>query len=207
MLREKRFSDSKEALFVEGVGMAAFGAVAFCYTGPELQKMLIPIGMLLVLNGAARLLLSAWYYDRGTPWRRLLQQSGCVDALTGAAALSFGVLNIPALIEIFATWLILSGYFHLRRFLRLKEKRPGSTPLAVLGLLSVGAGGLLWSNILMEWLHYPYLFSVTALLLGLSKIYAFFKLGKRRGCLSTDSSNPLRKEKEQRPRFSELNLN
>ena len=207
MSTEKRLTDSKEAMLIEGIGMLAFGAVAFCYPGRQLQAMLTPVGMLLFLNGIARLLLSAWFFPRGSSWRRLLQQSGWSDTLTGLIALFFVALNIEAAMKLFATWLILSGYFHTRRFDQLRSQWPGSRSLGIFGLLSILAGLLLWGNVILNWLAFNYLFPVTAIILGGSQIYAFIKLGKLQGRLSKNERDGLEQEQEQNHTLSKLNLN
>lgn len=177
MEKEKHWGDSKEALLMEGLSMLAFGAVAWCYSGPELLIMLTPFGMVLFVGGVARLLLNSWHFHPGSQWRRLLRQSGWSDIFISAAAFIFLSLDLLATIELFAAWLIFSGYFHVRRFLYLKEKYgPGcSFPLGALGWLSILAGILLGSDALWPWLSHTHYFSGAAILLGLGKIYAFFK--------------------------------
>lgn len=186
MTRKEKLTGSKDALLLEGIGMAGVGAVAVCYPGPEMDRLLPPIGLLLFLHGAGRLLFGVWIFQSGSDWRRLLHQSGWADMLTGAAALAFAILHIPAAIELIATWLVLSGYYHLRRSALLNVERNGRAPLEILGLLSIGIGLLFWGNILTGWISFVHYFSLAIIPLGIAKIYGFIKLGRMRGRLKRD---------------------
>ena len=95
MEKEKHLGDSKEALLMEGLCMLGFGAVGWCYSGRELLIMLTPLGMLLLLGGAARLLLGGWHFRRGSQWRRLLKQSGWSNLAISAAAFLCLWLDLP----------------------------------------------------------------------------------------------------------------
>ena len=158
--------------------MLAFGAVALAYPGEALQTMLTAFGILLLLNGLTRLLRSAWLFLKGSDWRHLMQWSGWVDVFLGAAAFLCIGLDIPAAMELFAGWLLLSGYANLRRYALLKGKWPSSRFLGWAGFLSIVAGGLLGSHAVLNWLPFPYPFSVIMMVLGISKILIFVKLGR-----------------------------
>lgn len=191
MEKERRLADSKETQLLEGTHMLAFGAVALAYPGEALQTMLTAFGILLILNGLTRLLRSAWLFQRGSDWRRLMQWSGWVDLVLGAAALLAVVLDIPAAIELFTGWLLLSGFFHIRRYILLKDKWSSSRYLGISGFLSMLAGGLLASDAVLDWLPSSYPFSMIMVVLGISKILIFFKLGRM--------YRRLKKKAEQKP--------
>jgi uncharacterized membrane protein HdeD (DUF308 family) len=184
MAKEDKLRGSKDALLLEGIGMSAVGAAALFYPGRELAQMLPPIGILLLLNGAARLLFGVWILQWEKEWRKLLWQIGWTDLLTGIAALVFARLNIPATIEIFAAWLVFSGYYHIRRSLQLDLERTGKGPLGILGFISIAAGLLFWGKALTNWFPIDHHLSLAAIMLGLAKIYGFFKLGRVNARLS-----------------------
>lgn len=186
MAKEDKLRGSKDALLLEGIGMSAVGAAALFYPGRELAQMLPPIGILLLLNGAARLLFGVWILQWEKEWRKLLWQSGWTDLLIGIAALVFARLNIPATIEIFAAWLVVSGYFHLRRSWHLEPERAGRESLEILGFVSIAAGLLFWGKVLTNWFPIDHHFSFAAILLGMAKIYGFFKLGRAHGRLTRE---------------------
>lgn len=186
MAKEDKLKGSKDALLLEGIGMAAVGAVALCYPGRELGQMLPPIGIMLILNGVARLLFGVWIMQWGSDWQKLLRQSGWTDLLIGSAALACSILSIPATIELFATWLVLSGYHHLRRSWHLELERAGRAPLEILGFVSIAMGLLFWGKVLADWFPIDHHFSLAAILLGMAKIYGFFKLGRANGRLSRE---------------------
>jgi uncharacterized membrane protein HdeD (DUF308 family) len=177
MAREMRITDSKDALRLEGVGMLAFSLVALCYISDALRPMLLPFGMLLLLNGIARVLLSAWFYDSGSTWRRLSQLHGWVDALLGAGALLGNYWGWAIMAELFAAWLLLSGYFHVRRHFLLKQRWPGTSAIGALGILSIVGSGLVWCSLFSGWPAYPHTLLAVAVVTGSGKVYAAFKLG------------------------------
>jgi len=177
MAKETRITDSKDALRLEGVGMLAFSLVALCYLSESLQPMLLPFGLLLLLNGVARVVLSAWFYTARTAWRRLSQSHGWIDVLLGVGALlsnSWGWVVMP---ELFAAWLLFSGYFHVRRHCLLKQRWPGTSVVGALGVLSIVASGLNLGSILVGGPAYLQTLLVVASLIGMGKVYAAFKLG------------------------------
>lgn len=208
MEKERRLADSKETQLLEGIHMLAFGAVALAYPGEALQTMLTAFGILLLLNGLTRLLRSAWLFRRGSDWRRLMQWSGWADLVLGAAALLSIGLDIPVAIELFTAWLLLSGFFHIRRYALLKDKWPSSRYLGLSGFLSILAGGLLGSDAVLDWLPSSYPFSVIMVVLGISKILIFFKLGRMyRRLKRKEEQKPPPAVLEARPFLSRLEMN
>ncbi len=207
MEKERRLSDSKETQLLEGIHMLAFGAVALAYPGEALQTMLTAFGILLLLNGVSRFLRSAWLFQRGSDWRRLMQWSGWVDIVLGAAALLSVGLDIPVAIELFTAWLLLSGFFHIRRYALLKDKWPSSRYLGISGFLSIVAGILLGSDATLDWLPFSYPFSVVMIVLGISKILIFIKLGRMYRRLKRKEERKPPAVLETHPFLSRLDMN
>lgn len=202
-----RLTDSKDALCFEGVGMLAFGLVALCYTGQAFQTMLSPLGILLLLNGLARISLSAWFYDLGSSWRRLSQAHGSIDISIGIAALLSAQWGWTILEELFATWLLLSGYFHLRRFHQLKPRWPQAYPIQLIGTLSIIGSALLLSKASSGWPAFSDTFLATAAAIGVVKLLAAFKLGKEQRRSKKEGETLQQQKLKFRPPFSPLNLN
>jgi len=202
MAKEMRITDSKDALRLEGVGMIAFSLVALCYLSESLQPMLLPFGLLLLLNGVARVVLSAWFYATQSAWRRLSQSHGWIDTLLGISALLSNLWGWVAMAELFSAWLLFSGYFHVRRHYLLKQRWPDTFALGALGVLSIIGSGVSWVSILMGGLAYLQTLLAVAALIGLGKVYAAFKLG------AVDKRSTKEEKMEEQPSpFSAIHLN
>lgn len=196
--------DSREVMILEGVAMLGLSAVALCHTIDERFSLLAPLGLLLGFSGITRLMTSAWFFRRGSAWRQLVQQSALIDLMAGAAALLLLLLGSNQIVLLLGLWLILSGYFQIRRYAYLRQQWPACTPAGLTGILSVTMGGFLLANIQGQWLSAPLDLSVPLALLGLFKIYAFIKLGQMRQRFSNET--PIA-DQEPFPPYSPLNLN
>ena len=150
MTEGKRLMDSREVMVLEGVAMLGLSAVALCYPMEQRLSLLIPFGLLLGFSGITRLIISAWFFRRGSAWRQLVQQSAVADLLSGGAALVLLFQGSNQLVLLLGLWLVLS------------------------------MGAFLLANIQGQWLSAPLDLSLPLALLGLFKIYAFIKLGQMR---------------------------
>ncbi|WP_282776399.1 DUF308 domain-containing protein [Phaeodactylibacter xiamenensis] len=204
MTEGKRLMDSREVMVLEGVAMLGLSAVALCYPMEQRLSLLIPFGLLLGFSGITRLIISAWFFRRGSAWRQLVQQSAVADLLSGGAALVLLFQGSNQLVLLLGLWLVLSGYFQIRRYAYLREQWPACTPAGLTGILSVSMGAFLLANIQGQWLSAPLDLSLPLALLGLFKIYAFIKLGQMRQRFS--NGEPIA-DQEPFPPYSPLNLN
>lgn len=204
MTEGKRLMDSREVMVLEGVAMLGLSVVALCYPIEQRLPLLIPLGLLLGFSGITRLIISAWFFRRGSAWRQLVQQSALADLLAGGAALVLLLQGSNQMVLLLGLWLILSGYFQIRRYAYLRQQWPACTPAGLTGILSVSLGVFLLANIQGQWLSDPLDLSVPLALLGLFKIYAFIKLGQMRQRFSNET--PIA-DQEPFPPYSPLNLN
>jgi uncharacterized membrane protein HdeD (DUF308 family) len=204
MTEGKRLMDSREVMILEGVAMLGLSAVALCHTVDERFSLLAPLGLLLGFSGITRLIISAWFFRRGSVWRGLVQQSAVADLLSGGAALVLLLQGSNQLVLLLGLWLVLSGYFQIRRYAYLRQQWPACTPAGLTGILSVSMGAFLLANIQGQWLSAPLDLSLPLALLGLFKIYAFIKLGQMRQRFSSKVSFA---DQEPFPPYSPLNLN
>lgn len=184
--------------------MLGLSAVALCYPMEQRLSLLIPFGLLLGFSGITRLIISAWFFRRGSAWRQLVQQSAVADLLSGGAALVLLFQGSNQLVLLLGLWLVLSGYFQIRRYAYLRQQWPACTPAGLTGILSVSIGAFLLANIQGQWLSAPLDLSLPLALLGLFKIYAFIKLGQMRQRFS--NGEPVA-DQEPFPPYSPLNLN
>lgn len=196
--------DSREVMVLEGVAMLGLSVVALCYPIEQRLPLLIPLGLLLGFSGITRLIISAWFFRRGSAWRQLVQQSALADLLASGAALVLLLQGSNQMVLLLGLWLVLSGYFQIRRYAYLRQQWPACTPAGLTGILSVSLGVFLLANIQGQWLSAPLDLSVPLALLGLFKIYAFIKLGQMRQRFSNET--PIA-DQEPFPPYSPLNLN
>lgn len=196
--------DSREVMVLEGVAMLGLSVVALCYTVEQRLPLLTPLGILLGFSGITRLIFSAWFFRKGSSWRKLIQQSALIDLLASGAALVLLYQGSNQLALLLGLWLVLSGYFQIRRYAYLRQQWPACTPAGLTGILSVSMGAFLLANIQGQWLSAPFDLSLPLALLGLFKIYAFIKLGQMRQRFSSEASFA---DQGPFPPYSPLNLN
>jgi uncharacterized membrane protein HdeD (DUF308 family) len=204
MTTGKRLMDSREVMVLEGVAMLGLSVVALCYTVEQRLSLLVPMALLLGFSGITRLIISAWFFRRGSAWRRLVQQSALTDLLAGGAAWLFLLQGSNRIVLLLGLWLVLSGYFQIRRYAYLRQQWPACTPAGLTGMLSVSMGVFLLADGQTHWLSAPLDLSIPLALIGLFKIYAFIKLGRIRQRSSTSAATT---PQEPFPPYSTLNLN
>lgn len=183
--------------------MLGFSIVALCYNMEQRMLLLTPLGILLSFSGITRLVFSAWFFRKGSTWRALVQQSAAVDFLAGGAALFLLQQSINHIAILLGLWLVVSGYFQIRKYAYLKHQWPDCTPAGLTGLLSVVIGAFLMANEQAQWLSPPIDLSVPLGIVGLFKIYAFIKLGQINRRSSVEVPTPERPFSS----YSSLNLN
>ncbi len=172
-------ADSKEALLLEGVSMIGLGGLAFCF-GESLFTMLMPLGILLSLEGLSTLIYSAWFFRRGSEWRRLSQQRGWTDLATGLLAFVLYTQNWHYALALICLWLAASGYFKLRRQAYLQQRWADCYWVGAAGGLSILCSLLLATNSCWGWLPIAHDLPLAVVALGAFKIVAFVKLGQIR---------------------------
>lgn len=158
--------------------MLGFGAVALCFPLEQRMSLLTPLIILLGFSGVTRLIFGAWFFQKGSTWRRLVQQSALVDLLAGGVALLMLYQHNYRITLLLGLWFTVSGYFQIRRYDFLRHQCPGCTPAGLTGALSIIAGVFLFANELVHWVGAPLDLSAPLIIIGLFKIYAFIKLGR-----------------------------
>jgi uncharacterized membrane protein HdeD (DUF308 family) len=171
------------ALALRGIVAIIFGLIAFFVPGVTLYALALIFGAYALIDGIVSLIAAVRSARHGEHWWALLFE-GIVGLGAGAAVLIWPLLSLVVLVYLIAAWAVITGIFEIAAAVRLRHHVAGEWLLAVVGILSVAFGVLLFAApgpgaVVLAWWLGAYVFVFGILLLGLA-----FRLRRHPGDLS-----------------------
>jgi len=175
---ERQLIKDRDSLLFRGIGITTFGLVALCYPGQQIHALMMPFGILVTISGLVTVaknihpLVSRHY--REDP----LSKKGLMELVIGGAAVGFALFSVAVFWILLATWLMMTGIANVSRYNNIISCHPEVKVILAVNVLSVLLGLFILLNKVMELVPMSYEVAGFALLLGLSSLYTYFKLGK-----------------------------
>lgn len=175
---ERQLIKERDSLLFRGIGITTFGLVALCYPGQQIHALMMPFGILVTISGLVTVaknihpLVSRHY--REDP----LSKKGLMELAIGGAAVGFALFSVEVFWILLAIWLMMTGITNVSRYSNIISCHPEVKVILVVNVLSVLFGLFLLLNTVIELVLLSYEVAGFALLLGISLIYTYFKLGK-----------------------------
>ena len=163
---------------LRGVGMLTFGLLALYYPGEYIHALMLPFGILLVVNGVIVVAKNIRFIASTHRWGKSMVRIGMVEFLIGATAIWFAVASMQTAWELIAVWAIFTGSIQTDRFRRLKNRMAAWKAMVASGVFSVVFGVFMIVNLSVEMILLTYEVAVFALIVGSSRIYTSFRLGE-----------------------------
>jgi len=131
------------SLLLRGIVAILFGILCFVWPGASLYSLVLLFGFYAILDGAFNLAL-AFRLPREAPRWGMLLLEGILSIAAGV--LTFFWPNITALVLLYfiAAWAVITGVMEISAAIRLRKLIRGELLLALMGILSILFGLLLF---------------------------------------------------------------
>lgn len=176
MISKNQLIRNRGSLILKGTATIVFGLVALAHPGDDIQRMMLPFGILVLLNGLIGIGRSFSFFNPRLPAIKFVLVKGLVESLIGLSAILFLNAAIDFFLVLISLWLILTG---LVQAARTKALRPvsGSYRMTRLGgWFEAAFGVLLLVNLRLRWFDPEYELAVFAMLMGGIMIYTYFRI-------------------------------
>jgi len=177
MLTKNQLIRNRGSMVLKGTATIVFGLVALAHPGDDIQRMMLPFGILVLLNGLIGVCRNfSWLYPR-LPTKKPLLVKGITESLVGLSALCFLNAKPGFFIVLISLWLIITGLYQSARSKALKPLSDSYLISRLSGYLEAIFGVLLLINIRLQWFDPKYELAVFAILMGSIMIYTYFRIG------------------------------
>ena len=130
-------------LLLRGVLAFVFGLICFAYPGVTLTRLVIAFGAYTLIDGLLAIAASITRAKTQERWWSTLIE-GLVGSLIGLLILAWPGITTLRLLDLIATWAILTGIFKIVAAIRLRRHIIGEWLLLLSGAASVVCGLLLF---------------------------------------------------------------
>lgn len=183
MFSKNQLIRNRGSLILKGTATIVFGLVALAHPGEDIQRMMLPFGILVLLNGLIGVCRSFSLLDPRLPINKLLLTKGCSESLIGLGAICFLNAAVGFFLVLISLWLILTGLWQVARSKALKSISDTYAITRLSGWLEVVFGILLLFNIRLQWFDPEYELSIFAMVMGSIMIYTYFRIRSLKGYL------------------------
>lgn len=158
---------------IRGILAIIFGIIAISWPSITLEILVILFGVYAIVAGFIALVISI--FGRGDRWWILLIE-GLIGIAIGIIVFSWPIATVQFIMVLVALWAILMGVFELIAALKLREILPDDWLLALIGILSIlfGVVVFIWMGAALMFLIL--LFGFYALFMGVMLTVLSFRL-------------------------------
>lgn len=160
--------------------MMVFGLVAFTHPGEAIQRMMLPFGILVLLNGIIGICRSISFFNSRLPVNRLLMTKGAAESIIGLSGILFLNASITYFLVLISIWLMLTGFVQLKRSQALRPLSSCRILTSLSGLTGIIFGCFLIVNLRFEWFAPRYEIATFALVMGSITIYTYIRIRELR---------------------------
>jgi uncharacterized membrane protein HdeD (DUF308 family) len=140
---EAVISDAWWSVLLRGIAAIVFGVVTFLWPGVTLAALVLLFGAYALVDGIAAIILGIREHgERERWWAEVLV--GFVGVAAGIITFMMPNITALALLVVIATWAIVRGVFEIGAAIRLRHAIEGEWLLALVGVLSIAFGVLMF---------------------------------------------------------------
>jgi uncharacterized membrane protein HdeD (DUF308 family) len=171
---------NRGSLILKGTAMIVFGLVAFTHPGEAILRMMLPFGLLVLLNGIIGICRSISFFNARLPVNRLLMTKGIAESIIGLSGILFLNTSVTFFLVLISLWLMLTGFVQLKRSQALKPLSSCKILSTLSGITGIFFGCLLLVNLRFEWFAPRYEIASFSLVMGSIMIYTYIRIRELR---------------------------
>ncbi len=128
-------------LVLRGLVSIIFAVLAFTQPGLTFTALVILLGVFILLDGIAAVILALRTRD-DEDWGIVLLE-GLLGVILGVITLLYPSMTAGLLVLFVALWCLISGVFEISAAIRLRKEITNEWMLALAGLISIALGGIM----------------------------------------------------------------
>ncbi|MFP4091903.1 MAG: DUF308 domain-containing protein [Cyclobacteriaceae bacterium] len=183
MISKNQLIRNRSSLILKGTATIVFGLVALAHPGEDIQRMMLPFGLLVLLSGLIGICRSCFFLKPSLPLSKIIMIKGITESFIGLSALLFLQAEVEFFLVLISLWLILTGMIQAVRARALKSIFDSYLMASLSGWIVAAFGILLLLNINLQWFELQYEVAVFAILMGGMMIYIYFMIRELRDYL------------------------
>ena len=176
MLSKHQLIRNRGGLILKGVATSVFGLVALAHPGEGIHQMMLPFGMLVILNGIISICQCFSLFGPRMSARKVVLVKGIIESFIGLSTIVFLNAGSVFFLVLISLWLILTGLVQIARSKALKPVSDRYQMIRLSGWIEFVSGVLLLINIKTQWFDPMYELSILAILMGGIMIYTYFRI-------------------------------
>lgn len=176
MFSKHQLIRNRGGLILKGFATSVFGLVALAHPGEDIHQMMLPFGMLVLLNGIISVCQCFSLFRPRMSAKKVVLAKGVIESLIGLSAIVFLNAEPAFFLVLISLWLLLTGLVQVARSKALKPVSDRYQMTLLSGWIESVFGVLLLINIKTQWFDPVYELSILAILMGGIMIYTYFRI-------------------------------